>query len=125
LPFIDGCSIRNLRWQFQKTWVAKQTLSNEIDLGAGSIIKGLHTPGHTPGSICLLLYEKNDLHLCFTGDTIFKGSAGRTDIGGNYTDLIYSIRELMKLPDSVTIMPGHGDSSTIGVERLENPFTKL
>ena len=81
----------------------------------------LHTPGHTPGSICL--YEPNE-KVVFTGDTLFAGSVGRTDLpGGNWEILLESIKErLFTLPDTTTVYPGHGLSSTIGDERTENPF---
>ncbi len=79
----------------------------------------LHTPGHSPGGICLIS-EK----IVFTGDTLFAGSIGRTDFpGSDYETLMRSIREkLMNLPDDTTIYPGHGPKSTIGQERRFNPF---
>lgn len=79
----------------------------------------LATPGHTPGGICLLT-EGN----VFTGDTLFKGSVGRSDLpGGNHNELIASIKNnLMPLSDNVAVHPGHGPSSTIGQERMGNPF---
>jgi len=81
----------------------------------------IHTPGHSSGGICL--YSKAD-KVCFTGDTLFNGSVGRTDLPrGNYTILMKSLREkLINLPDKVTIYPGHGPKSTIGEEKLINPF---
>lgn len=82
-------------------------------------IEVLATPGHTPGGTCFLT-EGN----VFTGDTLFKGSVGRSDlIGGDHNALIRSIKNnLMPLNDSVAVHPGHGPSSTIGQERMENPF---
>jgi hydroxyacylglutathione hydrolase len=79
----------------------------------------LHTPGHSPGGICLLSDK-----IVFTGDTLFAGSIGRTDFpGSDYNTLMRSIREkLMVLPDDTTIYPGHGPKSTIGQERRSNPF---
>lgn len=84
-------------------------------------IKVLHTPGHSPGSISLYLEEKG---VIFTGDTLFAGSIGRTDIpGASYRKLISSIREkLLKLPDETRVYPGHGPETTIGIERRENVF---
>jgi len=85
------------------------------------IIEVIHTPGHTPDSICI----KTDNKL-LTGDTLFVGECGRTDLpGGSATDMYYSLfRRLMKLDDSVEVYPGHdyGSSphSTIGVERRTN-----
>jgi len=79
----------------------------------------LHTPGHTPDGISIL----SD-NAVFTGDTLFAGSVGRTDfLGGSYTDLMQSIKtKLMCLPDSFTVYCGHGPATTIGDEKLYNPF---
>jgi len=83
--------------------------------------KVLHTPGHTPGSICLLLGE----HL-FTGDTLFHESIGRTDLeGGDEEAMKNSLCKLLKLPDNTIIHPGHGPESTIGVERRENIYIDI
>lgn len=82
-------------------------------------LKVIHTPGHTPGGICLE-YDK----ILFTGDTLFAGSIGRTDFpGSSFQTLINSIKKkILTLPDEITIYPGHGPSSTIGEERVNNPF---
>lgn len=81
----------------------------------------IHTPGHSPGGICL--YGQNTL---FCGDTLFKGSIGRTDIGGDYNQLMNSIfSKLMVLPDETMVFPGHGPETTIGAERASNPFLRL
>lgn len=79
----------------------------------------LHTPGHTLGGICLLAGES-----LISGDTLFKGSIGRTDLeGGNYETIINSIREkLLVLPGNTTVYPGHGPETTIEDERNNNPF---
>ncbi len=81
----------------------------------------LHTPGHTPGSLCLHLPEQN---LLLAGDTLFSGSIGRTDLpGGNSAQIIDSIRaRLLPLADDVTVLPGHGPATSIGEERKHNPF---
>jgi hydroxyacylglutathione hydrolase len=83
--------------------------------------KVVHTPGHSPGGICLLGYG-----LVFSGDALFQMSIGRTDgTGGNYGLLISSIRtKLMVLPDSTVVLPGHGPKTTIGFERQNNPFLR-
>jgi hydroxyacylglutathione hydrolase len=76
----------------------------------------LHTPGHSPGGICL--YGEGIL---ITGDTLFSGSVGRTDLyGGNIGDLRKSFKRLISLPESIRILPGHGPESTIGKERTDN-----
>ena len=79
------------------------------------------TPGHSPGGICL--YEAQ-AGVLFAGDTIFAGTIGRTDLpGGNAIQLLQSLREkLWPLPDAVVIYPGHEEESTIGEERMHNPY---
>jgi len=83
------------------------------------LLEVIHTPGHTPGGICL----KVD-NLVFTGDTLFFGGVGRTDFpGASEQQLIASIRDrLLSLDDETIIYPGHGPSSTIGNEKRRNPF---
>lgn len=93
---------------------------DEISLGTLKLII-IHTPGHTPGGICLVLNN-----IVFTGDTLFAGGIGRTDLpGGSYQDLQKSIKEkLLILGDYKIIYPGHGPDSTIGEERKTNPYIK-
>lgn len=81
----------------------------------------LHTPGHSPGSVSLYM---PDAELVFTGDLIFAGSIGRTDFpGGDYATLIQSVREkIFPLGDEVRILSGHGPVTTVGNEKLHNPF---
>ncbi|MBI2891726.1 MAG: MBL fold metallo-hydrolase [Nitrospirae bacterium] len=93
-------------------------------LGAGSIqLEAIHTPGHTPGSLCFHLPNSNH-DLLFSGDTLFMGSIGRTDLwGGSFEDIMASIRErLLRLEDETVVYPGHGPATTIGQERRMNPF---
>ncbi|MBI5035303.1 MAG: MBL fold metallo-hydrolase [Chloroflexi bacterium] len=93
---------------------------DQVSVG-GMALDVLHTPGHTPGGICLL----HDRHV-FVGDTLFQGSIGRTDFpGGDYGTLMRSIRDrLLTLPDETIVHPGHGDATTIGEERQLNPFLR-
>jgi glyoxylase-like metal-dependent hydrolase (beta-lactamase superfamily II) len=89
---------------------------------AGPIsIKVLHTPGHTLGGVCLYVEDEGVL---FTGDTLFAGSVGRTDLpGGSFETLMRSIREkILPLGDSVRVFPGHGPDTTVGEEKSLNPF---
>lgn len=90
-----------------------------ITLGRTIRLIVVHTPGHTVGGISLV----GDGFI-FTGDTLFAGSIGRTDFpGGSLKQLMHSIREkLLTYPDDTIIYPGHGPSSTLGVERKTNPF---
>lgn len=80
-----------------------------------------HIPGHSPGSICF--YHAGQGFL-ISGDTLFKNSIGRTDLpGGNHQDLITNIKEkLFSLPENVAVYPGHGPATTIGEEKISNPF---
>ena len=81
----------------------------------------LHTPGHTPGSLCLYLPEQT---LLLAGDTLFAGSVGRTDLpGGDTATLLRSIHtHLLSLPAETLVIPGHGPATTIGAEAESNPF---
>jgi hydroxyacylglutathione hydrolase len=86
----------------------------------GFALKVLGTPGHTPGGLCY--YEPSSGSL-FSGDTLFEGTVGRSDTeGGSHATLVASIhRELLSLPDSTQVYPGHGDPTSIGAERRQNP----
>lgn len=88
---------------------------------AGLTFTVLETPGHTPGGVSFLL----DDHL-FSGDTLFAGSIGRTDLpGGDYETLLNSIVDnLLPLPDDTKVHPGHGPDTTLGAERQANPFIR-
>lgn len=80
----------------------------------GLVFKILHTPGHTKGSSCLLL-ELPSEKILFTGDTIFKGGYGRTDLySGDFSALVNSMRRLLRLPESHLCFCGHGEETTIG-----------
>ncbi len=89
---------------------------DEILLGSYKI-KVIHTPGHTEGGVCYLVDGK-----LFSGDTLFRGSVGRTDLfGGNFDKLSDSIKnKLFKLDDKTEVFPGHGDMTTIGFEKKYN-----
>lgn len=88
---------------------------------AGLRLEVRHTPGHTPGHCCLWWEEEGVL---FTGDQLFAGSVGRTDLpGGSWEQLVSSMRDqVMTLDDDVLVLPGHGPETTIGRERATNPF---
>ena len=88
---------------------------------AGIQLQVIHTPGHTPGGICLYS-EKDDI--IFVGDTLFAGSIGRTDFpNGNMRQLIKGIKlKLFTLPEETIAYPGHGPETTIGREKADNPF---
>ncbi len=118
---------------------AKMNLSNIMPVGSielkpdkllndGDIIKFgeleaeiIHTPGHTKGGICIKIEDN-----LITGDTLFQGSIGRTDlIGGDYGTIISSIKErLLGFPNDTVVWPGHGSETTIGIEKESNPFLR-
>ncbi len=124
LPIYD-----QLDWQAQWLGLAPPSrtavdlrLRESEPLRLGSLsFQVLETPGHTPGSVCL--YQPGEAHL-FAGDTLFAGSVGRTDLpGGDGRRLLRSLHEkLLALPDATAVTPGHGEFTTIGRERAENPF---
>ncbi len=102
-----------------------QTLSAAGKLRDGEVVEAgklrltvLHTPGHTPGSCCFLCGD-----VLFTGDTLFRGSVGRTDFpGGSYDALKRSLDRLAALPGDYTLLPGHDDATTLAEERAGNPY---
>ncbi|MGI9163822.1 MAG: MBL fold metallo-hydrolase [Mycobacterium sp.] len=95
----------------------------ELDFGAFGVAVD-HTPGHTRGSVAFRVRPADSSGLVFTGDTLFKQSVGRTDLpGGSGRDLLDSIiTKMFVLADDTRVLPGHGEASTIGVERRTNPF---
>ena len=92
--------------------------------GAGMTFTTIHTPGHTQGSTCFLLEVDGEAPVLFSGDHLFAGSIGRTDLpGGSEAQLLASMVErILPLDDAVRVLPGHGDTTTIGQERATNPF---
>lgn len=117
----------------QAGWLGMQTPKNPgIDVPAkegetltvGAIeAQVIHTPGHTPGSISLFLPAEKKL---IAGDTLFRGSVGRTDLpGGDARAIADSIRaKLYRLPEDTVVIPGHGGETTIGREKASNPFVR-
>lgn len=80
----------------------------------------LHTPGHTPGSVCLRCEDA-----LFSGDTLFAGSCGRTDFsGGSGSEMCRSLRRLAQLPGDLAVYPGHGEATTLEREKRENPYLR-
>src|SRR5690606_15468902 len=101
-------------------------LNDGFSLAVGGFELGvLHTPGHTPGSVCFHCRAGSD-SIVFSGDTLFQRSIGRTDLWGGDGELILrSIRErLLTLDDDVRVIPGHGGATSIGAERAQNPFLR-
>lgn len=87
---------------------------------SGMSFQCLETPGHTPGGVCYYFEEEK---VIFTGDTLFKGTCGRTDLpGGDGRVLAQSLKKLAALPNDVSVYPGHNESTTIGHEKKTNFF---
>ncbi len=86
----------------------------------GESVSVLHTPGHTPGSVCYLWNS-----VLFSGDTLFAGSCGRTDFpGGSTAEIMESLRRLAELPGDYTVCPGHMELTTMDAERRSNPYLR-
>jgi hydroxyacylglutathione hydrolase len=87
---------------------------------AGLGLQVLHTPGHTPGSSCFQSSE-----LLFSGDLVFRGAIGRYDFpNSSASDMFASLRRFLSLPDPLPVYPGHGDTTTVAIERASNPFLR-
>jgi glyoxylase-like metal-dependent hydrolase (beta-lactamase superfamily II) len=99
--------------------VDQEVSEGEILTTGGKALKVLHTPGHTRGSVCYIMGN-----LLFSGDTLFKGSIGRTDLpGGSEREMMASLHDrIATLDDQMIVYPGHGPSTTIGEEKRLNPF---
>ena len=114
-----GSDDRPVRESPEILWL---TDGQALKIGDTSLV-ALHTPGHTPGSCCYFCEGA-----LLTGDTLFAGSAGRTDLpGGNWEALMQSLHRLAEspiLPDDLRVLPGHGAFSTLGIERTQNPYMK-
>lgn len=90
-----------------------------LDL-AGMTLRVMHTPGHTPGSSCFRLEE-----LVLSGDLVFRGAIGRYDFpNSSAQDMFASLKRFLTLPDELDVYPGHGDTTTVGLERAANPFLR-
>jgi glyoxylase-like metal-dependent hydrolase (beta-lactamase superfamily II) len=94
-----------------------------LSVGTSTSMEVLHTPGHSPGSVCFIL-RNSDKQVLFSGDTLFAGSIGRTDLwGGDYGTIIKSIHtRILVLEDETLVIPGHGEASVIYREKKYNPY---
>lgn len=113
-------SVLSLIFPLESSSPAADTFIKDGDLieCAGMKLKVLHTPGHTPGGISLLIDDS-----IFTGDTLFSGSIGRSDLpGGSPQVLLNSIKKILSLDENLIIYPGHGPSTTVRQELHSNPF---
>jgi glyoxylase-like metal-dependent hydrolase (beta-lactamase superfamily II) len=113
VPLVESCDVVG-------------TLKDGVSFHVGSLEVGVvHTPGHTPGSVCFRLDTGGD-PLLFSGDTLFQRSIGRTDLwGGDADQIAASLKDrLLTLNDDTVVVPGHGPETTIGDERRFNPFLR-
>lgn len=103
-------------------------LEDEQQLNVGELkLSVIHTPGHSPGSVCLRLHEDSQAGVAetlYSGDTLFQGSVGRTDLWGADQDLMFSSirRRILTLDEETRVCPGHGPDTWIGIEKRQNPF---
>ena len=103
----------------------RELADGEVIAMAGLEFTVGHTPGHTPGSVTYGTPAKDadDAAALFSGDLLFAGSIGRTDLaGGDDAQMLRSLAKTLTLPDTTIVLPGHGPSTTIGTERVSNPF---
>ena len=120
--------------ELQAHWIGLAQAPRVVDLDADlhdgdtialgdARIRVLHTPGHTPGSVCFAV-EDDSRTAILSGDTLFAGSIGRWDLGGtSMEDIVASIRgKLLEYADGTQVVPGHGPFTTIGIERATNPY---
>jgi len=122
VPFLEDpdLNLSNLMYDPRVFPHPDRLLKNKEKIMVGSIeFEVIHTPGHTPGSICIRVNK-----YIFTGDTLFCTGIGRVDLpGGNFQTLQSSIRDkIFSLPEDTEIFPGHGPESTVEKEKRENPF---
>jgi glyoxylase-like metal-dependent hydrolase (beta-lactamase superfamily II) len=112
---IQKLGLKNIARPEVEQWLKDEEILDQKDIR----IKVIHTPGHSPGSCCFLV---NDLHL-FTGDTVFSGSIGRTDLPlGSSREMRESLKKITNLPIKTKIYPGHGPKSDLKAELNNNPY---
>ena len=101
------------------TYTHTYSEGDKVEL-AGVSFRVLHTPGHTPGSVCLMAEDR-----IFSGDTLFQGSCGRTDLpGGNWSEISKSLKRLATLECDYVVYPGHGPATTLAEEKKYNPYMR-
>ncbi len=114
----------NLSWQLTNEAYCPVEIYHTLQDGAvlefnHQKIQVMHTPGHTSGGVCYLTEE-----IMFSGDTLFKGSIGRTDLGGNQAEMMQSLRKISALEKNYQVCPGHFDTSTLDEEKNYNPYLR-
>jgi glyoxylase-like metal-dependent hydrolase (beta-lactamase superfamily II) len=115
---VEALAVRVLAHPDDPMPVPAEPLASGVRVGVGVVeLIVLHTPGHTPGSLCFLLESPGAEPHLFTGDTLFPGGPGNTSGGGRFERIMRSLDELFALPDATRVSPGHGLDTTIGRER--------
>lgn len=116
--FIGTYNIEDISLNYVEDLKPDNVFEDGYIINVGNIsLKVIETPGHTLGSSCFLGHE-----ILFSGDTLFMGSIGRVDLGGDAELMKASLERLKELPDNLTVYPGHGPITTLGHEKLTNPF---
>lgn len=120
-----SCRVCGLRFDIYASPPAERLLHHGEIVELGTVeLAVIHTPGHTSGSICLYSNAPG-IPVLYSGDTLFRGAVGRTDMIDASTDeILLSVRELAKLPDDTVVYPGHGETTTIGEEKRNNPYMR-
>ena len=124
IPMLENAVLAAQMWQIQmpEPPPADYSIADNQEIEVGNLsLRVLFTPGHAPGHVSFYLA---DYHVIFDGDVLFQQSIGRTDLPGGDHDLLLQIiqRRLLVLPDETTVLSGHGPATTIGQEKLLNPF---
>jgi len=126
-----GCALQNLSAYVGEHVTAPNADAflhdGELFSFGSTTVRVLHTPGHTPGGVCLFIADADAGPILFSGDTLFDHEVGRCDLpGGSLAVLENSVRDkLYCLPDETVVYPGHGPATTIGVEKHENPYVRI
>lgn len=124
----------NLSVTMQRSTILKpadQLLEDQqlIDLTDGYQLRVIHTPGHTPGGICLVLIQDGQPQALFSGDTLFAGSIGRLDLGGSLNAMVKTLNKLknygLQLATDIPVYPGHGPATSLHGEIRSNPYFRM
>lgn len=118
---VDQCARFGIRIPLQPVRITRPLAAGDQITVGEYVIKALHVPGHSPGGVA---FYCEDIATVFSGDSLFRGGIGRTDLpGGSLPLLLQSIKEqLFSLPDDTVVLSGHGPSTTVGEEKRSNPY---
>ena len=117
---LQAQSLANIQYDVPATPVSHFFKDGEVIEFGTHKLEVVATPGHTRGSVCFLCRDEK---VMFSGDTLFRHSIGRTDLqGGSMLQIIQSLRMMAQMPDDIKVLPGHGESTSIGEELAHNPY---